>query len=439
MMKGICRFHLRWIGVILLQLIFTRSDGQVVGTDSLVLNRVQSEQLFLTSNLRLLAERLNISQSRAKVIQAKAWPNPNFSLDQVNLTATPRQLGGTEGIPPLFGNGFGKNQEFTLQLEQLIYTAGKRKKLVAIEQVNVDMAESYLLDVLRNLKLEFRTLFIEQQHDQYVLEVLNRQISSIDRLLVSQQAQEKKGNISKAEVYRLMGTRNQLHSERNEYLQELNRIGSELKTLLALDPMTKVRFLPDQAVPPMDSLLRVLVDTSLSPIEKNPDLMLAQNAMRSNEAMYAYERARRIPDITVRAEYDRGGNFILDLFGVGIAMDLPVFDRNKGNIQAARYGMQQSKHLYDNKALQVRNELYKARQDLLIVSSYHKSLDENYPKDLDQVMEGMTQSFEKRNISLLQFLDFLESYKENKNIYSNAVKNVLLKKEAFNYLSGTDL
>ncbi|GIV43422.1 MAG: hypothetical protein KatS3mg035_0545 [Bacteroidia bacterium] len=96
--------------------------------DTLKLSREQCEAIFLKENLLLLAEKLEISKAEAIKLQASLWPNPNITLDEINLWTTQKQLGiwGQE-LPGLNGGNFGRNQQFTFSIEQLILTAGKRK------------------------------------------------------------------------------------------------------------------------------------------------------------------------------------------------------------------------------------------------------------------------------------------------------------------------
>src|SRR5690606_19486764 len=104
------------------------------GQETFTISRQEAEALFLKENLLLMAERLEIPKAEALVLQAKLWPNPTLSIDDVNLWATPSQKEPYgEELPPLFGN-FGRYQQFGVGLEQLIITAGKRKKLIGIEQ-----------------------------------------------------------------------------------------------------------------------------------------------------------------------------------------------------------------------------------------------------------------------------------------------------------------
>jgi cobalt-zinc-cadmium efflux system outer membrane protein len=59
--------------------------------DTLRLQLPEAEKMFLDSNLQLLAQRYNIDANQALVIQARLWPNPNFSIGHtlVFRTAAP--------------------------------------------------------------------------------------------------------------------------------------------------------------------------------------------------------------------------------------------------------------------------------------------------------------------------------------------------------------
>ena len=81
------------------------------------------EQQFLEKNYVLIAGKYNIAKADAEIVQEKLWPNPTLSISEVNLWKTYQ----IEEQPFLFGN-YGNNQQISIELEQLVETAGKRKK-----------------------------------------------------------------------------------------------------------------------------------------------------------------------------------------------------------------------------------------------------------------------------------------------------------------------
>src|SRR5450432_2111648 len=76
--------------------------------DTMRLALPQAEKMFLDSNLQLLAHRYNIDANKALVIQARLWPNPNFSIGHTLYSGSLRQF-----FP------VGANDETTVGLSQL--------------------------------------------------------------------------------------------------------------------------------------------------------------------------------------------------------------------------------------------------------------------------------------------------------------------------------
>src|SRR5882762_10163491 len=97
-----------------------------------------AEKMFLDSNLQLLAGRYNIDAGKALVIQARLWPNPNFSIGHTLYSGTLNKFFPT-----------GANDETTVGLSQLILLAGKRNKQVQIAQAGVKLTEYQFFDLLR--------------------------------------------------------------------------------------------------------------------------------------------------------------------------------------------------------------------------------------------------------------------------------------------------
>ena len=153
----------------------------------------------------------------------------------------------------------------------------------------------------------------------------------------------------------------------------------------------------------------------------------------------AIERANRVPDVTLNLNYDRNGNNQLNFLGAGFAVDLPFFNRNKGNIRAAQLEVQKSGLMEKNKVAEISNSVVKTWQDLNKSITLYESIDKDYIDKLGIMTKGIIRNFTQRNMSLLEFLDFFESFRDSKGKYYEAIKNISLKKEDLNYLTGADL
>ncbi len=420
---------------ILLLIVFTLSAKS---QDTLKISREQAEALFLNENLLLIAEKLNISQSEAMVLQARLWPNPSFTIDQVNFWATPGQTGGQEVIPPI--GGLRANQQFGFEIEQLILTARKRKKLVALEQVSVEMSKQYFEDLLRNLKIEFRNQLTGLQYQQFSRSIYQNQLNSIRQLTLAYQRQVEQGNVPQGEYIRLKALELEISKNINELNKSVNEAQKELK-LMMRQPANIQLEITDDGYLKDTAQFRPLVLHEVIEQAKNhrPDFKIARLEESYYNKLYVHERAQRVPDLSLKTAYDRGGNAMFDFVGFGVTMDIPFFSRNQGNIKYAQIGIEQSKILNQQETLSIENEIALSFQNLSNAITFLEEIEPGYETTLDRLLESYTKNFADKNISMLEYLDFLDAYLENKKIILEAAKDINELAEELNYAAGTDL
>jgi len=404
-------------------------------TDTIVLSRNQAEALFLDKNISLISEKLNIDIADAQVIQAKLWPNPTLTIGEINLwsNATAQQL------PPLWGN-YGKTQQVNAELEQLIQTAGKRKKLIAMEKVNAEIAKEYFKTFLRSLKIEFRDNLTDLQYNQAQEAVYQKQLSSMQTLLKAYGNQVAQGNIGKGEYVRLKASELQYLKEINDLQKENNALQKELKVLMNL-PATSFIKLTDEGFVPVNKNIEDINLANLmeSAIENRPDMKVLKLGNEYNDNKYKYERAMRTPDVTLGISYDRGASLMNDFVGVGFSLDLPFFNRNQGNIKAVKIAINQGKLLTEEKTLSVQSEVLQAYQDFITTKKLYESADASFEADLDKLLESYRKNFLQRNTSMLEYLDFVDAYLDNKSILLNSKKDLNKNLEELRYITGQEI
>jgi cobalt-zinc-cadmium efflux system outer membrane protein len=398
----------------------------------------QIEALFLAQNLQLIAERLNVDIADAAVIQARLWNNPVLSLSQVNLWSTDSQREGVDDvIPPLFGS-FGKNTEFSVELSQLIRTVGKRRKLVHREKLAKEIALQDFEDVLRGLKVELRKNIHEMIYLQSYLNVLNRQEEVLERLIVSHKAQMSSGNISKNEVLRLQASLLELQSETNETQTEINEMQKMLKILLhaeanvyiEIEDMTGVWLDPENI-----SIVQLLDSTI-----HRPDVMSYQLQVQYHNRSLAYEKAHRIPDVEIAASYDRYGGVWKNFVGFGVNVELPFFNRNQGNIKTAGIQLEQSRYLAEQQQNMAFQEVMASYNDYVMSYNFYRKIHENeFLVEYETMMDAYVHNLSSKNIGMVEFMDFFDVYKANKQTLLTARKKMNICFEELQYYTGKEL
>ena len=174
-------------------------------------------------------------------------------------------------------------------------------------------------------------------------------------------------------------------------------------------------------------------------IVNRPDYLSKQKDIEANELNVKWQKSLSVPDITVGATYDqRSGAFNKEAnFALGIP--LPLWNKNKGNIKYAQTILEQSKVEKQNFDLQLQTEITSAwnkwdesRKNYIVIKP-------TVNDDFQAVYNGILTNFQKRNISLLEFTDFMESYNQAAIQVNELKKKVALSAEEFNSTINRDL
>ncbi|MGL5682513.1 MAG: TolC family protein [Marinifilaceae bacterium] len=424
--------------LILILILSQTSFGNCPG-DTLKMSASDLEALFLERNLELMAGQYDIDIADAAIIQARAWNNPTLSVNDVSFWSSKRQRDGeTELIAPLWG-GVGKNAQFSAELSQLVSLASKRSKLIAIELLNKEIAKQQFEELLRNMKLEFRKLVLEHTYAQRSKLLLEEQQDYLKYVISAYERQAKSGNVAQREVMRLRGALFETESSIVHINRELSTTDSRLRSLLYITPTGTLAILPDNYQFPVPTYLS-LSDMIAVALNSRPDINIGKLNTSVQREQIRYEKAMRVPDLNISVNYDRAGGVWKDFVGVGIGMELPVFNRNKGAIKAAKLATEQSALLQNQYEQVVRNEVAEAYRNY--TESFQFFFNDTNSRLLVE-MENMLNSYLKnvveRNISMIEFLDFLETYHTNKEAWNNAEKQVYENYEMLRFNVGTDL
>lgn len=386
------------------------------------------ETQFLKKNLFLLASQYNIDAAKALTIQARIWDNPTISAE---LNAYNPERDKYFDI--------GKEGQKVFSIEQLIYLGGKKRNEVKLAQANEKLAELQFNDVLRTLKFQLRKSFYTVYYNSKNLENTDKQLAHIENLINSYSVQAQKGNIPLKDVVRLQSLYLNFKNERLEVINDNIEEQANLKLLMN----ESENVIPTVAKDDSNKYLKT-IDFDLKGFEEQaianrPDYLAKQKEIDANELNVKWQKSLSVPDITVGANYDqRSGAFNREA-NVNVAIPLPLWNKNKGNIKYAQTILEQSKIEKQNFELQLQTEITSAwtkwdesRQNYSVIKPTVNS-------DFEAVYNGMLTNFQKRNVSLLEFTDFMESYNQAIIQLNELKKKVVIAGEELNSTINKDL
>lgn len=425
--------------VFLLMFIAFSISTKRLMAEILMLTPEEIEAIFLKQNLMLVAQQMNVSIADAEIAQAKLWDNPTLSISDVNLWSSNSQREGeSEVIPPIFGS-FTKNTQFSIELSQLIQTANKRGKLVSREKVSKEIAIQEFEIVLRGLKTELRKTISEIIYLQNYLKVLDTQEETLNQIVSAYTKQVAQGNISKSELLRLQSSLLEIENESQETHTDLNEQLKVLKSLLSAEPLSEIQIIDTEKkiLDPEKIALASLLEKSAN---NRVDIKLSKLQTQYFDKSLAYEKSQRIPDITFSANYDRRGGVWRDFIGFGVSIDLPFLNRNQGGIKSAKLSYEQSQYNEKQQINQAQHEVVEAYNNYRqAYRFYQKTSKNNLLSELDNMLNTYAKNLLNRNINMLEYIDFMEAYKDNKNTVLTGRKKVQLQFEELQYIVGTEI
>ena len=399
--------------------------------DTVQITLREAEEKFVKNNLQLLAAQFNVSAAQAAVTQAGLWNNPSLGLEQ-NVH---NQYTGT-------WFDIGQDGNSGVQVQQLLLLAGKRGKQVRIAEINAEMAGLDFQNVLRSLRLELRTDFYDLCFLRRTQTFYHESIAMLTRTVGLMENVYRQRAVLLAELLRVKALLFALQNEQLGITSRIISIEGDLRILLgdstatvhSYDPL--LDFAELDAIRP-DSLH--LSDVIAIAAGNRPDLRKTEAGVRGEEANLSYQKALAVPDITLGGLWSRAGSYIPDYYALTLSVDLPLFNRNQGNIEVSEHTLNADKLVLENNRMRIEQEVRGAYQKAVEVDRLYRSRDQQVPSDYKSLVSGMIANYENRYISVIEFTDFIESYRTSMTQMNQLENDRVDAIESLNYATGTIL
>jgi cobalt-zinc-cadmium efflux system outer membrane protein len=406
----------------------SRVHAQGAARDTLKISMKQAEDDFLKKNLSLIAAQYNIDQAKAQVITARLFDNPEVGFENVLYNPDTKKL---------FDMSYNGGQ-YNASISQLFQTAGKRNKNIQLAKINVEQAGYQFFDLLRTLKYTLRSDFYKIYYQEQSAKVYSQEINSLSQTLTVFRQQYLKGNVAQKEVLRIQSQLYSLQSELNDLRDNIDDVQSEFKLLIRANPKSYIEPQLDFNLDGKNVLQQVPYQHLLDSAYNNRyDLKNARSVVDYSNLNLKLQRAMAVPDVTLSLTYDKQGSYIRNYNGLGISMPIPFFNRNQGGIKQAKIAIDASKAALTQQQEQIESDLDNSYQSAYRQEELYNSFDPKFKAEFNHLIQEVFKNYQKRNISLLEFLDFYDSYKTNTLQLNNLQLNRISSLEQLNYVTGT--
>jgi cobalt-zinc-cadmium efflux system outer membrane protein len=382
-------------------------------------------RLALQHNHALLAARTTILQNQAQEITANLRPNPVLSWD-------------TQFLPLFQPNNFTadyfENQaQFDLGIGYLFERGKKRQHRLQAAKDQTAVTRAQVTDNERQLTFNVSQQFVNVLLAQSTRDLAQQDYDGFKKTVEISESRFKAGDMSEGDLLKIKLQLLQFQSD------VLNADLSKVQALSALRQAVGFESVPDNFDVEGDldyqPVRAGLDDLKLLALRTRPDLEAAHLGVAAANSQESLAEANGKRDLNVSFDYTHTGGVNSGAFFFNI--DLPIFDRNQGEIARTRHAITQAQEQQNEAAEQVITDVVDAYQALhsndQIIQLYRGGYVEQAKKSRD-ITEY---SYKRGAASLLDFLDSERTYRANQLAYRQALASYMTALEQMRQAVGT--
>ena len=414
-------FHGTWTCVLFAGLAFGQSPALRITID-------QAIRLALQHNHNLLAMRTTVNQSEAQEITANVRPNPIFFADWEYLPLFSQVPQGVSTSDYLQGSTEGD-----IGISYLFERGQKRQHRVQAAKDATEVVRSQVGDNERTLGFQVGALFINVQVAEATIDFAGEDLASFQKTVEIAQSQFEFGGMSendnlkiKLQLLQFQQTLQQAQLARIQALDDLRQAVGYESVPANYDVAGLFEYRPFPLS--LDSLY-------VKAMENRPDLRASIQGITAANSQHALARANSKQDVTLSLNYSHVNGISGSTFYV--AVPIPIFDRNQGNIAATRYAITQAeeqKRAVEGQAMTDVRDAYEALQSNDRVVQFYRSGNLDTSKKSRDISEY---AYQRGATSLLDFLDAQRSYRATQVGYVQGLAAYLTSIEQVRQAVGT--
>ncbi len=382
-------------------------------------------QMALAHNHTLQAARSTIDQSEAQETTANLRPNPVL-------------LGDAQFLPIFNWDMFNANYmdnlaQFDLGVSYLFERGKKRQHRLAAAKDQTAVTRSTVADNERTLTFQVAQLFTNVQLAESTLDLAQQDLKSFQNTVDISKERYRAGDISeddylkiKLQLLQFQSDSSQAALARMQALSDMRQLLGRESVPLDYDVAGAFDYAPVNAKED---------DLEMKALATRPDLRAAQQGVTAANSQYELAKANGKRDVTGQINYTHVADLSsASLFG---QVQIPIFDRNQGEIARTKFAITQSQEQEKAASDQVLTDVVDAYEGVQTNDQIIQLYRSGYLDDAQQDRDISEYAYKRGAASLLDYLDAERSYRATQLAYRQALAAYLLAVEQLREAVGT--
>ncbi len=385
----------------------------------------QAIHLALLHNPTLRADRTTIQQSKDEEITANLRPNPVLGWDAQFIP-----LFSPDALTPDTINTFS---QFDIGLSYTFERGKKRQHRLAAARAATAVTRSEVNNVQRSLIYSVAQEFTGVLLAESSLRFAKKDLASFEKTVAISQSRYKAGEISDGDFLKikLQTLQFQLDVSAAQLARQQTLAG--LRRLMGYESVpANFDVSGTLAYKPLALSRRGLEQLAL---RLRPDLRAARQGITAAQSNHALALANGKRDVSVTANYTHLGALNNGSFFWN--MQLPIFDRNQGEIARTQAAITQAQDQEIAARLRVLNEVSDAYDTAVSDGQTVQLYQSGYLKDARESRNIAAYAYQRGGVSLLDLLDAERSYRATELGYLDSLAAYQLSLEQLRETVGT--
>ncbi len=399
--------------------------GEAAGQSTTLISLDQAIDLALAHNHALKASRTLILQNQAQEITANLRPNPTLGAD-------------TQFIPffsPQYfsGDNVDVTQQFDIGISYLFERGKKRQHRLQAARDATAVTRAQVADSERTLAFSVGQQFVSVLLAESTLQFALEDLKGFQQTVDISEAQFKAGFIGEGDYLKiklqLLQFQTDVSSARLAKVQAL----TGLRQFFGYDAVpADYDVIGDLAYQPIHVKVE---DLQARALRERPDYRAAELGITAAQSQYTLAKANSKVD--VNGTYDISHVAGETTGSIFASFDLPIFNRNQGEIARTNYALTQAKEqelaASDTVLSDVSNAYEAVRSNEEVVNLYTSG----YLKQAEDSRDISEYAYKRGAASLLDFLDAQRSYRATQLAYRQAMASYMTALEQLKEALGT--
>jgi cobalt-zinc-cadmium efflux system outer membrane protein len=399
-------------------------QAQTADAAAKLISKDDAVRIALAYNQSLRANRLNIDQSKANEVTAGLKPNPSMSL-------------GADAIPIFAPQSIRFNtQIYSVDLSYTVEKGGKREKRVVVAKDNTQIASQNVTDNERTLKFMVVQAFINVLLAKSVLVLAKDDLANFSQEVDLNHARLVAGDLSEGDYLKLSLQKLQFEQDVSAAVLGLVQARATLRQLLGYQSVTDDYDVTGTLVHAKPAV--TLEDLQAKALGARPDLKAAHTGVTLANDTVSLAFGNRARDWTWSGDYSFQSPTQSGA-GVAFSIDLPIHDRNQGEIARSQVAVHQSVETEASTKVGVQTDVVNAYYGLKSNDEIVDLYESGYLKQATDSRDISNYAFQRGATSILDLLDAERSYRATQLAYRQALAAQMIAVEQVNEAVGAQV